>query len=63
MATTKLYSTTKPKFSLEDEKLKLKKMKDLIETNKENKRREAQELKEANRLMRENILIFRERLK
>lgn len=52
-----------PKFSLEEEKLKLQKMKETVLKNKEKKQKEAKDMKEANRLMRENILIFKDRLK
>lgn len=52
-----------PKFSLEEEKAKIQKLKELIQQNKEKKLKEAKDMKDANRLMRENIMIFKEKLK
>jgi hypothetical protein len=51
-----------PKFLLEEEKLKLEKMKEIIKLNKDKKQKEAKEMKESNRLMRENILIFKDKM-
>lgn len=45
-----------------EEKVNLQKLKDAIQTNRENKRKEAKEMKESNRLMRENVLLFRENI-
>ena len=46
--------------SVYEEKMKLQKLKEAIQVDRENKRKEAKEMKEANRLMRENVLLFRE---
>jgi hypothetical protein len=54
---------THPKFSLQEEKIKLQKMKENIQRNKEKKIQDAKEMKEANRLMRENVIVFKEKLK
>jgi hypothetical protein len=48
--------------SLYEEKLKLQKLKEAIQVNRENKRKEAKDMKESNRLMRENVILFRENL-
>lgn len=54
---------THPKFSLQEEKIKLQRMKENIQRNKEKKIQDAKEMKEANRLMRENVIVFKEKLK
>lgn len=51
---------TKPKFSLEQEKLKMKKMKEIILENKNKKREEAKFVKESNRLLKENFMMLKE---
>ena len=48
--------------SLYEEKLNIQKLKDAIQNNREIKRKEAKEMKESNRLMRENVLLFRENI-
>jgi hypothetical protein len=48
--------------SLYEEKIKLQKLKEAIQINRENKRKEAKDMKESNRLMRENVILFRENL-
>jgi hypothetical protein len=50
------------KFSLETEKEKIKKMNEAVRKAKEDRIREAKELKEKNRLIKENITIFKEKL-
>ncbi len=52
----------KPKFSIDDSRLKMQKMKENILRNKEERIKEGKETKEANRLMRENILIYKNNL-
>lgn len=50
----------KPKFSLEHEKLKMKKIKEAIQENKNKKREEAKFVKESNRLLKENFIMLKE---
>jgi len=51
---------TKPKFSLEQEKLKMKKIKESIIENKIKKKEEAKFVKESNRLLKENFMVLKE---
>jgi len=55
-------ATIKPKFSLEQEKLKMKKTKEAILENNNKKREEAKFVKENNRLLKENFLMLKELL-
>lgn len=50
----------KPKFSLEQEKLKMKKTKEAILENKMKKREDAKFVKETNRLLRENFMMLKD---
>lgn len=61
----KTYSKKKnlPKYSLEEAKLKLIKVKENIQIKKEKKQKEAKDMKEKNRIMRENVVLFKEKLK
>jgi hypothetical protein len=51
---------SKLKFSLEHEKLKMKKIKEAILESKNKKREEAKFAKESNRLLKENFIILKE---
>jgi len=53
-------NTMKPKFSLEQEKLKMKKTKETIQENKNKKKEEAKFVKESNRLLKENFMMLKE---
>lgn len=50
----------KPKFSMEHEKLKMKKSKEALLENKMKKREEAKLAKESNRLLRENFMMLKD---
>jgi hypothetical protein len=50
------------KFTLEAEKEKIRKMNEALKKAKEEKIKEAKDLKEKNRLIRENICLFKERI-
>lgn len=58
--TTMEKNIIKPKFSLEQEKLKMKKSKEAILENKMKKREEAKFVKESNRLLRENFMMLKD---
>ena len=49
----------KPKFSVEDSKMKMMNLRAAMELAKENRQKEAKELREKNRLIRENIAILK----
>ena len=51
---------SKPKFILEHEKLKMKKIKEAILENKNKKREEAKFVKESNRLLKENFMMLKD---
>lgn len=51
---------SKPKFSLEQEKLKMKKAREAIQENKNKKKEEAKFVKESNRLLRENFMMLKD---
>jgi hypothetical protein len=63
ISSPKNMSSPRPKFSLEEEKEKIRQMKMSIEQAKEKRIKEAKNVKEANRLMRENIAIYKDFLK
>ena len=50
----------KPKFSMEEEKLKMKKTKEAIIENKIERKEEAKLVFESNRLLKENFLILKD---
>ncbi len=58
--TTTEKANLKPKFSLEQEKLKMKKIKEAILESKNKKREEAKFVKESNRLLKENFMILKD---
>ena len=51
---------TKPKFTLEEEKLKMKKTKEAIMKRKIEKHEESKMVKESNRLLRENFIMLKD---
>jgi len=60
--TNKANVSNKRLISINEERLKLQKLKDKIKENREEKMRLAKENKEANRLMKENLIIFKNKL-
>jgi hypothetical protein len=56
-------TTSVPKFKYEDTKLRIQKSKQFLEESKKIRIKQAKEVKEANRLMKENVLILKEKLK
>jgi hypothetical protein len=50
----------KPKFCIDEEKLKMKKSKETIQENKMKKKEEAKFVKESNRLLRENFMMLKD---
>ena len=57
------YIIPNPKFKYSDTKNKILKSKEILEEHKQIRLKQAKEMKEANRLLRENILILKEKVK
>lgn len=58
-----VYSQIKPKFNYEEEKENYRKVKEAMDLNTLKKKNLAKELKERNRLMKENVLMLKEKMK